>query len=144
MRRAVKRLQAERCLKQGLEKKKPRIPACPLGKQLSHFANPGLLLAHLNDFVIGWLAWNFVHWAGKLKKQLLGQQENLLVPDYWMGPFFAEPCETQQNRVAGCFPSCDNHKMAWAGNHKSNPIPSFFSGGKGGGGLWSQDLGLEC
>ena len=53
MRRAVKRLQAERCLKQGLEKKKPRIPACPLGKQLSHFANPGLLLANLNDFVIG-------------------------------------------------------------------------------------------
>ena len=50
-----------------------------------------------------------------------------------MGPVFAKPCETQQNRVAGCFPSCDNHKMAWVGNHKSNPIPSFFSGGKGGG-----------
>ena len=44
---------AEKCLKQGLKKKKPRIPACPLGKQLSHFATPGLLLACLNDFVVG-------------------------------------------------------------------------------------------
>ena len=94
----------------------------------------GYFLLILNDFVIEWLAWNFAHWAGKLKKQLLGQQENLLVPDYRIGPFFPEPRETQQNRVAACFPSCDNHKMAWAGNHKSNPIQSFFGGGGRGGG----------
>ena len=28
-----------------------------------------------------------VHWAGKLEK-LLAQQENLLVPEDWMGNFF--------------------------------------------------------
>ena len=51
-----------------------------------------------------------------------------------MGPFFPEPCKTQQNRVAACFPSCDNHKMARTGNHKSNPIQSFFGGGGRGEG----------
>ena len=50
--RAVKRLQAEKCPKQGLKKKKPRIPACPLGKQFSHFACL-VLVVLVNDYVIG-------------------------------------------------------------------------------------------
>ena len=52
MRQAVKRLQAEKCLKRGLKKKKPRIPACPLGKQFLHFACL-VLLVLVDDFVIG-------------------------------------------------------------------------------------------
>ena len=71
-------------------------------------------------------------------KKLLAQQENLLVSDYWMGPFFPEPRKTQQNRVAACFPFCDNQKMALAGNYK-NP---FFREG-GGGAVGTQDLGSE-
>ena len=56
MRRSQKRLQAEKCLKQGFKKTTTTttIPACPLGKQLSRFACLGPSLAVLvNDFVIG-------------------------------------------------------------------------------------------
>ena len=49
---------------------------------LGHF-----LLILVNGFgTAGWLAWTVAHWASKLEK-LLAQQENLLVPDYWMGIF---------------------------------------------------------
>ena len=33
------------------------------------------------------ISWTVVHWARKLEK-LLAQQENLLVPEDWMGNFF--------------------------------------------------------
>ena len=51
-------------------KKTLKIPACRLGKQLSHFVFLGPLLT-----------WALVHWASELQK-LLAQQENVLVPDY--------------------------------------------------------------
>ena len=47
MRRSAKRLLAEKCLKQGLKKKNPKIPAYRLDKQFSHFACLGPPLARL-------------------------------------------------------------------------------------------------
>ena len=47
--------------------KKPWIPGCPLGKQLSHFAAwSHFLLVLVNDFVRGWFAWTLAHWPSKL------------------------------------------------------------------------------
>ena len=57
-------------------KKTLKIPACRLGKQLSHFVFLGPLLT-----------WALVHWASELQK-LLAQQENVLVPDYQIRLFF--------------------------------------------------------
>ena len=39
----------------------------------------------LNAFIKGWLFWILAHWASKLEKLELAQQENLLVPDYRTG-----------------------------------------------------------
>ena len=60
------------------------IPACPLGKQLSHLLALGhfLLLLKINDFFRCWLAYTLANWASKLALTLLAQQENLLVPNY--------------------------------------------------------------
>ena len=45
--------------------------ACPLGKQLFHFACPGpLLLVVVNDFVGVPLAWTLADWASELQKLL--------------------------------------------------------------------------
>ena len=57
-------------------KKTLKIPACRLGKQLSHFTFLGPILT-----------WTLFHWASELQK-LLAQQETLLVPDYQIRLFF--------------------------------------------------------
>ena len=62
----------------GLEERL-KIPACSLGKLLWYFACPGPLLTCLSLwFFRGWFACTLVHWASKLEK-LLVQQENLLI-----------------------------------------------------------------
>ena len=78
--------------------------ACPLDKQLSHFACLGsidFLLVLVNDFVRGCLAWTLPHWASELQK-LLAQQENLLVQDYRMG-FFSSPVTMLNSFCCVCF-----------------------------------------
>ena len=57
-------------------KKTVKIPACRLGKQLSHFVFLGPLFT-----------WTVTHWGSELQK-LVAQQENLLVPDYQIRLFF--------------------------------------------------------
>ena len=150
MRRSAKRLQAEKCLKQGLEKKKFQLILWVSSSDILLACRGHLLLVLVNDFVIGSTvdpdlqirggrsypepeltrgggrsqkyftvllrasvqagggggggggkgrappgssteddSPGTLPRAGKLKKKLLGQQENLLVPDYWMGPFLS-------------------------------------------------------
>lgn len=56
--------------------RKTGIPAYPLGNLLSHFAHPGHFL-----LVLGWVVWTLTHWASKVLK-LPVWQDDPLVQDY--------------------------------------------------------------